>query len=153
MINTDLLYLKLSSNNMKSSGLRGIYLLLSIVTVIIGLATRKLPHLFLPFIVEYGGDTLWALLFFFLFRIVWINKPIWKVAAATYVFAVLIEVSQLYQAPWITEWRATFMGQMILGHGFLWSDLVCYAAGVLLGWVIGYLLENKIAKSSKKVKI
>ncbi len=122
---------------------RGIYLLLSVITVIVGLATRKLPHFFISFIAEYGGDTLWALLFFFLFRIVWINKPIWKVAAATYVFAVVIEISQLYQAVWITNWRQTFMGQMLLGNGFLWSDLVCYAVGVLLGWVIGCLLERK----------
>jgi hypothetical protein len=128
---------------MKSFSLRGIYLLLSIITIVIGLATRKLPHLFPPFIAEYGGDTLWALLFFFLFRIVLISKPISKVAIATYVFAVLIEGSQLYQAPWITALRETFMGQMILGHGFLWSDLACYAAGVLLGWVIGFLLERK----------
>jgi hypothetical protein len=128
---------------MKLFALRGIYLLLSIIIIVIGLATRKLPHLFPPFIAKYGGDTLWALLFFFLFRIVWINKPIWKVGIATYTFAVLIEISQLYQATWINEWRVSFMGQMILGSGFLWSDLACYAAGVLLGWVIGFFLENR----------
>lgn len=64
-------------------------------------------------------------------------------AIATYTFAVLIEVSQLYQAARITAWRETFMGKMILGHGFLWSDLVCYAAGVLLGWVIVVFFENR----------
>jgi hypothetical protein len=137
---------------MKSFGLRGVYLLLSIITIVIGLATRKLPHLFPAFISKYGGDTLWALLFFFLFRMVWINKAIWKVAFATYAFAVLIEVSQLYQATWINEWRASFMGQMILGHGFLWGDLICYAVGVLLGWVIGYFLEKRRANVTEKIK-
>jgi len=29
--------------------------------------------------------------------------------------------------------RGTLPGRLVLGAGFLWSDLVCYTAGVLLG--------------------
>ncbi len=122
---------------------RGSYLLLAIITTIIGLATRKAAHLFHPFIAEYGGDTLWALLFFLLARMIWLNKPIWLIAVITYSFGVLIECSQLYQGEWIVSLRETFPGQMLLGHGFLWSDLLCYAIGVLLGGAIAYLLEKK----------
>jgi hypothetical protein len=32
---------------------------------------------------------------------------------------------------------------MILGFGFLWSDLVCYALGALLGLLIATFIENK----------
>ena len=125
---------------------RSIYLLLVIVTIIIGLSTRKLPHLFPSFIAVYGGDTLWALLFFLLFRIIWIKKSIWFIAVITYSFCILIECSQLYQGEWIVRLRETFPGQMLLGHGFLWSDLLCYAAGVIIGCAIAYMIEKKKSK-------
>ncbi len=38
--------------------------------------------------------------------------------------------------PWIDSVRQTTIGGLILGFGFLWSDLACYAAGVGLGVVI-----------------
>jgi hypothetical protein len=121
---------------------RGSYLFLAIITTIIGLATRKAAHLFHPFIAEYGGDTLWALLFFLFARMIWIKKPIWVIAVITYSFCVLIECSQLYQGEWIVRLRQTFAGQMLLGQGFLWSDFICYATGVLLGCAIAYAIEK-----------
>ena len=127
----------------KNNRLRIIYFLLALITIVIGLATRKLPHLFFPFIAEYGGDTLWALLFFLLFGMIWIKKPIWLIAVITYSFCVLIECSQLYQGEWIVRWRQTFAGQMLLGQGFLWSDFLCYATGVLMGSLLAYLLEKR----------
>ena len=42
-------------------------------------------------------------------------------------------MSQLYHAPWIDAIRDTLPGALVLGYGFLWSDLACYAAGVALG--------------------
>jgi hypothetical protein len=39
----------------------------------------------------------------------------------------------LYHAPWIDSIRGTTLGGLILGYGYLWSDLACYAVGVGLG--------------------
>jgi len=133
--------------NNKKFRLRITYFLFALLTVVIGLSTRKLPHLFPPFIAEYGGDTLWALLFFLLTRMIWIKKPIWVIAVITYSFCVLIECSQLYQDEWIIRWRQTFVGQMLLGQGFLWSDFLCYATGVLMGSLLAYLLEKRYRSS------
>ena len=58
------------------------------------------------------------------------------VALLAMAFSVPIELSQLYHAPWIDSIRHTTLGGLILGFGFLWSDLVCYAVGVGLGVVI-----------------
>lgn len=118
------------------------YTLLFFITIPIGLLTRKKPNWFLPFIAKYGGDVLWAALFFFLFRWFFINKPLWKIALYTYFFAVCIEVSELYHAPWIDDIRRTFLGKMILGFGFLWSDIICYAVGVLLAWVVATFVDK-----------
>lgn len=59
------------------------YTLLIVLTLIVGLASRKVPDLFPPFLATYLGDTLWALL---------------------------------------------------LGHGFLWSDCLCYTVGIGVGY-------------------
>lgn len=46
-------------------------------------------------------------------------------------YCVATELSQLYHAPWIDDLRATRLGGLVLGFGFLWSDLVAYTIGVL----------------------
>ena len=45
----------------------------------------------------------------------------------------MIEISQLYQAEWINNIRHTTLGGLILGQGFLWSDMVAYTVGVIIG--------------------
>jgi Protein of unknown function (DUF2809) len=48
-------------------------------------------------------------------------------------FSVVIEISQLYHAPWIDSIRQTTLGGLILGYDFVASDLTCYALGIGLG--------------------
>jgi len=121
---------------------RLIYFVLYLLIVPIGYATRKLPHLFHPFIAEFGGDTLWAAMFVFLFRAIWPKPALWKIALYTYLFTVAIEISQLYHAVWIDKIRATFLGKMLLGSGFLWSDLLCYLTGVVFAWLIATFADK-----------
>ncbi len=120
-----------------------IYVLLMAITLPIGLATRKLPHLFPAIIAKYGGDLLWASLFFFFFRLIFQKKSLLSVDTITSVFAAAIELSQLYQASWINEIRGSFVGQMALGHGFLWSDLFCYAIGIGFAYLLSIIIEKK----------
>jgi hypothetical protein len=54
-------------------------------------------------------------------------------ALAALVFSFAIETSQLYHAPWIDAVRATRLGSLVLGSGFVWSDFACYAAGICFG--------------------
>jgi hypothetical protein len=134
---------------MQLSGFRKIFLLLIVVDTCLGLATRKTPELFPPFIARYGGDTLWALLFFLIIRFIWPFKPLLHIALITYAFGLIIECSQLYQGEWIVQLRQTFAGQMLLGHGFLWSDLLCYAAGVLMGCLLDIFIQNALKRSKQ----
>lgn len=118
------------------------YAVLFCITIPVGLATRKKPQWFYEPIAVYGGDILWATLFFFFFRFFFPAKKLWVIATYTYAFAVAIEISQLYHAPWLDKIRVTFLGKMILGFGFLWSDIICYAIGVLIGWGIATFTEK-----------
>jgi hypothetical protein len=56
-----------------------------------------------------------------------------RVALYAAAFSFLIELSQLYHTPWLDTLRHTRMGALGIGQGFLWSDLACYAVGVLCG--------------------
>lgn len=61
-------------------------------------------------------------------------------------FCFAIEFSQLYKAPWINELRHTLFGRLVLGEGFLWSDLLCYVVGIGIGILVDKLI-NKNAHS------
>lgn len=108
------------------------------LTIPLGLLTRAdLP---LPAIIAaYGGDTLYATLIFFLAALLWPRAPTWKLATAALGFCYAIELSQLYHAPWLDALRRTLPGRLVLGSGFRWDDLLCYAAGVLLAAAVDRL--------------
>jgi hypothetical protein len=112
---------------------RLIYALLILTTVILGLASRHFASYLSNWINLYTGDALWALMVFFIIGFVLRNKSTWVVAFLALLFSFAIEVSQLYHAPWIDNLRAVKIGGLILGFGFLWSDLISYTVGILLG--------------------
>jgi hypothetical protein len=114
----------------RSRPLYGVFLC---VVIIAGLATRRSPQLFPAFVAEYAGDTLWALTVFLLLGFLFPRASTARLAMAAVAIAFAVELSQLYEARWIETLRATTIGKLTLGSGFLWSDLVCYAAGICSG--------------------
>jgi hypothetical protein len=50
--------------------------------------------------------------------------------------SVLVEVGQLYHAPWIDSIRRTTLGGLMLGFDFVSSDLACYTVGVMMGMLV-----------------
>jgi hypothetical protein len=105
--------------------------LLIIGTIGLGLASRS--SLTPPLVYLYLGDVLYALMIYFMIGFLWPKAPPFKVAMLCLLVCYSIELSQLYQADWINEIRSTRLGGLALGFGFLWSDLVCYFVGAVLG--------------------
>jgi Protein of unknown function (DUF2809) len=60
------------------------------------------------------------------------------------------EVSQLWHTPWLDAIRHTTVGRLMLGLGFLWSDLVCYAVGTIIAFCLTILID-KLTTSGKKI--
>jgi sugar lactone lactonase YvrE len=104
-----------------------------VLTVLAGLGSRKYPDALPHFLAEYFGDTVWALMVFLLLGLVFPRATTARLATSALAVAYLDELTQLYHAPWIDSIRDTRLGGLILGQGFLWSDLVCYAAGIGVG--------------------
>lgn len=109
------------------------YLASAILVLLLGYGARHYSALLPSFIGTYAPDTLWALLVLLLIATAKPDMTPWRTALIAFVFAYAIEFSQLYQAPWINDIRATRLGGLVLGHGFLWSDLICYSVGIGIG--------------------
>jgi hypothetical protein len=124
---------------------RVLYLLLAIATIVAGLATRAFRGVLPDAIGAYAGDVLWAAMVYLLTAAAWNRAPVQRVAAGAAIFSLAIELSQLYHAPWITAVRQTRMGGLVLGFGFLWSDLACYAAGIALAAALDHGLRSRSA--------
>jgi hypothetical protein len=98
-----------------------------VALIALGLGSRRpgMPEL----CVLYVGDVLWGAFFFVLAAL---PRPsattleVWLVSTAT---TELIELSQLYKAPWAQAIRNTQLGSLLLGHSFSWSDTICVALG------------------------
>ena len=119
------------------------YLIAAIVVIVLGLASRRYSQHLPDFIADYAGDTLWALTVFLGLRAVF---PTWKIrnaALAALLFAFSIEVSQIYHAPWIDRIRDTTAGGLILGYGFMGTDLLCYGTGVGAGAILETILRRR----------
>ncbi|MDN3581930.1 DUF2809 domain-containing protein [Mucilaginibacter flavus] len=114
------------------------FFILTIATIIIGLLSRHFKGIPL-----FIGDILWATMVYFIARFVLISKPLKPVVVASLLFCFAIEFSQLYKAPWINDLRHTLFGRLVLGEGFLWSDLLCYVVGVGIGVVVEGFINKR----------
>lgn len=101
-----------------------------IATLALGLATRRFPHAFPELVARFGGDALWAAMVLWLSALLRPTAGTRRLALVALAVSFAVEVGQLYQAPWIDAVRRTVVGRLVLGQGFLWSDLVSYAVGV-----------------------
>jgi glycopeptide antibiotics resistance protein len=118
---------------------RFLYLGYAIALIPIGMASRTYGNTFVKL---YFGDVLWAMMIYFGLKMILPNQSK-KAAYLALVFCFLIEFSQLYHAPWIDTIRSNRLGGLVLGFGFLWSDLVCYLLGIGLGYFIDEVFSRR----------
>ena len=115
-----------------------------------GLASRSSRTPFLPdFVRVYAGDTLWALMVFLGLGFLFPGARTVVLAGAALGIAFAVEFSQLCEADWLNRVRATRAGALVLGKGWVATDLLCYAAGVGIG-VVGEIIRRKRRVSSER---
>ncbi|WP_206445589.1 ribosomal maturation YjgA family protein [Spirosoma sordidisoli] len=120
------------------------------LALLAGLASRRFFG-GIPFIGLYAGDVLWALMVFFGFCTLLPGWPAGWLALVTLLFSFGIEASQLIHEPWLEAIRATRLGGLILGFSFVWSDLLCYSLGALIGYLMdAYLMPGRYRRILKR---
>ena len=119
---------------------RIIYSIFILITISLGLLSRNSDISLPVFLATYAGDTLWGLMVFWMFCVLFFTKKTWIVFLYAILFSYSIEFSQFYHAEWIDSIRSTRLGGLVLGYGFKWSDLLCYLTGITFGAVIDSVL-------------
>ena len=109
------------------------------IAIAAGLLSRHLADALPPVIAAYAGDVLWAFMVFWVFAVLAPRARTTVLAAVAFTVSVVVEATQAWNAPWLVALRETRIGALVLGRGFLTSDLVCYAVGVMLAAVIDRL--------------
>jgi hypothetical protein len=118
------------------------YLLMIFIVICLGLLSRRMTDYIPDSIDLFLGDSLWALMVYLFIRMLSRNCSTKKVVLIGIFFCFLIEFSQLYHDDWIDMIRRTTIGGLILGYGFLWSDLVAYLLGIGFGIIIERIVED-----------
>ena len=125
----------------KARKLRICYLAGIAVLIALGLLSRRVK-----FVPAACGDALWAMMVYCCFRIVLIRKPLVISAAAALIASFAVEFSQMLTPDWLVKIRSTFLGHMLLGQGFLWSDLLAYTIGIAVVYGLTALIRQGVMK-------
>ncbi|WP_391115766.1 DUF2809 domain-containing protein [Psychrobacillus sp. L3] len=116
--------------------MRIVYMIAIIISILLGLSSRKYSLSLPLFIAQNTGDMMWAMMVYFGFRFLLVRKSLVTAIWLSFSFSFGIEFSQLYQAEWINLIRGTLLGALILGKGFLTLDLIRYAAGIMVATIL-----------------
>lgn len=132
--------IKLPSKNKHIKKEYLIYIIAIVITILLGLSSRKYSNFIPLFIAQNAGDVMWAMMAYFGFRFLFICKSLVTAIWLSLFFCFGIEFSQLYQAEWINQIRGTFLGALILGKGFLVVDLIRYAVGIMIATTLDRMM-------------
>ncbi|MCW3053291.1 MAG: putative rane protein [Chthonomonadales bacterium] len=111
---------------------------LTLITIVVGLASRRFDS-WLPFPLHKNtGDVLWAVMVFWIAALLFPSRSTTSLTVISALYAVGIECSKLLHFPGLVAFRATTAGHLIFGAVFSWADLLDYAIGILLAAAFDY---------------
>ncbi len=122
---------------------RACYLLLIIVTIVLGLVSRKIGGI--PLV---GGDLLYAVMMYWVFRFLLVTDSRRLALLWAILTCLIIEILQAINTPALAALRSHQYLRLVFGQGFLWMDLPAYVLGALVAcaidsWWIGGKLGCK----------
>lgn len=116
--------------NLKSNGRRAVYIAGLIVSLIIGIASRRY-HLLQHEFGKFPGDVLWASAVFFGTGMLLPRVPVARIGLYATVFAVFIELLKLVNNPVLASLRRNSYSALIFGHVFSVPNVLCYVIGIV----------------------
>lgn len=114
---------------------------LILITIVLGLASRRFDAWLPPPLHKNTGDVLWAVMVYWIAALLFPSRSIKFIGGVSALYAIAIECSKLLKFPWLITFRATTLGHLIFGAVFSWADLFDYGIGILLAALIDYLLH------------
>jgi hypothetical protein len=89
------------------------------------------------------GGVLYVIFWSLLFSFIFIRSAPWKIAGIVMLATCSLEFLQLWHPSFLETLRSTFIGAILLGNSFSWSDLAHYAIGFLLSWGLLHILGRR----------
>lgn len=124
---------------MKASDFRLVYTICAIVLLIaeilIGLFVRD------SFVRPYLGDALVVILIWCVVRVVIPDRCVW-LSGAVFLFAVLVEVSQIFPLCDVLGIENRLI-RTLMGTSFAWGDIVAYLAGCAVTLAVDLILRGR----------
>ena len=111
-----------------------------LITIVVGLVSRRVPTPLPSAFQKESGDVLWATAAYFAIAIVFTKWPPVRIAVVATALAMLTEISQRNHAVWSAMLRTYALGHLLLGSGFSWLDMAMYPVGTALAWAIDWVL-------------
>jgi hypothetical protein len=113
-----------------------------VATMLLGLASRHWPGALPQALGKYPGDALWALMVLWMWCVLRPRATAVQLALLALATSAAVEFAKLWQASWLTGFRHTTLGHLLLGHVFSWQNLVAYAVGVGAGLALEHALPR-----------
>jgi hypothetical protein len=132
-----------SPDVLESHRSRGTQLVILLVVIALGLTSRAYAAHLPVFVARYADDTLWATAVFLLLGVIRPAARTIPLALWTAVIALAIELSQLAHPGWLEALRRQPGVGLLLGYDFLFSDLACYAVGIVIGATVDHRLTRR----------
>ena len=98
-----------------------------------------------PLLQDIGGSLAYQILLMLVLAFIWPRLSLLKCAVGVFAFSSSLEFLQRWQSPILMEIRAIWIGRVILGTTFTWSDFPPYALGCLIGWVVLRCLRRRFS--------
>ena len=124
------------------------YLILTLLMIVFGLASRKYDYMLIEIVANNAGDVIWAAMLYFGARFIFLTKPPLISLCISLIFCFGIEFSQLHQGQWINSIRGNTLGALILGKGFLIADLWRYTLGVVVAYLFDALWDKFLKQTT-----
>lgn len=122
---------------------RPVLLVLLVITIAVGLASRSFPETLSRFFTQNAGDALWTLAVYLSLAFVFPPARWYRIALGALAISFLVEFSQLLDWNWLVSIRGHQIGRLVFGQGFLAIDLVRYAVGTAAGVGLDFILHRK----------
>lgn len=128
---------------------RRTYAFLTLLTIALGLASRRFDAWLPVPLHKNTGDVLWAVMVYWLAALIFPPRPLKFLVGVSALYAVGIECSKLLHFPWLDAFRATTLGHLVFGAVFSWVDLFDYGIGILLAAALDYQIQARSRPSKK----
>ena len=121
-------------------------LVLLLATMSAGLAIRYAPLGLPPFVVKYGGSTLWAVALYWLVSTLLPSWRLVRIAAFTATIASIVEFLKLYHSSALDAFRLTLAGILLLGRFFSVWDIVAYWLAIAAATFLDSFVRKNLPK-------